>query len=230
MNRSSKFCISLSGETIRSLAERMSLARRHFRPDLIELRLDFIRGLDIEKLETIKGRLRGNEILTIRSRKEGGHITVSDRERLRLIRYVINQLKPSIMDIEISTIQKYPFLLQDLKRSNTKLVASFHDLQGTKSEEYLRNIMSFVPYELKSSLYAVKIVSKARRLEDNLKLLNLYRGGPSKLVAFCLGKLGVPSRILAFYFGAPFGYASLPREPVASGQLDIEVMRRLLKP
>jgi 3-dehydroquinate dehydratase type I len=212
----------------------MSLARR-FRPDLIELRLDFIRGLDIEKLEAIKGHLYGNEILTIRSKKEGGRLSVSDSERIKLIRHVIFQLRPSIIDIEISTIRRFPSLLQDLKKTDSKLVASFHDLQGTKTEEYLRKMVSFASYGLKSSMYAVKIVGKARKLEDNLKILNLYKSGfnksSSKLVAFCFGKLGVPSRILSLYFGAPFGYVSLPeKEPVASGQLNIEVMRRLLEP
>lgn len=210
----------------------MSLARRRYRPDLIELRLDSIQRLDIEKLESIQGCLTCSEILTIRSRKEGGHLSISDDDRIKLIRYVLFQLKPSIIDIEIATIQKFPFLVQDLKTSDSKLVASFHDLQGTKSEGYLRKMVSFAPYELKSSLYAVKIVSKARKIEDNLKVLSLYKGfkSSSKLVAFCFGKLGIPSRILALYFGAPFGYASLPGEPVASGQLDVEEMRRLLKP
>jgi 3-dehydroquinate dehydratase-1 len=208
----------------------MNLARS-FRPNLIELRLDFIRGLDIERLGAIRGHLLGNEILTIRSRKEDGQLAISDSERAELIRYVMYQLRPSIVDIEISTIRKFPTLLQDLKKTKSKLVASFHDLQGTKTEEYLRKMVAFAPHELKSSLFGVKIVSRARKLEDNLKVLNLYRciEHSSKLVAFCLGKQGVPSRILSFFLGAPFGYSSLPGEPVAYGQMDIEIMRRLLK-
>lgn len=211
---------------------------RRFRPDLIELRLDFIQSLDFRNLEALENLLEGNEILTIRSKQEGGHLAIPDPDRVGLIRYAISQLRPFMIDIEISTLKKYPFLFQDLKKLNTNLIASFHDLQGGKNEAFLRKKISSAAYDLKS-LFAVKIVSRARTLRDNLKVLNLYgesgddmnsQKTRSKLVAFCLGNLGIPSRILALYLGSPHGYVCLPGEPVASGQLDIETMRKLLKP
>jgi len=70
-------------------------------------------------------------------------------------------------------------------------------------------------------------------LEDNLRVLRLYDSSidsnlPKKLNAFCTGKLGICSRVLSLFLGAPFAYTSLPGEPLAAGQLDIDTMRKVL--
>lgn len=207
----------------------MGRARR-FRPDLIELRLDYIRDLDIEKLEELGGSLFGNEILTIRSLAEGGYPELSEAERIRLVLYVISNLEPRYVDVEIFTLRKHATVFQNaMKQSGTKLIASYHDLSGEKSATALRNIANSTPMNAES-LYAVKVVTSARSLGDNLKALSLYsspkRGRP--LVSFCMGELGVPSRILCLYLGSPYSYASLPGEAVASGQLDIRTMKRIV--
>ncbi len=226
-----KFCVSIFGKTVESLETRVRQARK-YNPDLIELRLDFIRDLDPSKLGGIRKFLKGNEILTIRSRQEGGKSsTLSENERIELIRYAIAQVKPSFIDIELLTLRKCPILIPELKESKTKLVASFHDLNGTKDLVHLRKIVLSAPLKNRS-LFAVKIVTRARNIQDNLKVLSLYsrprQNYASKLVAFCIGPLGVPSRILSLFLGSPYGYASLPGEPVASGQLDIRTMKRIV--
>jgi 3-dehydroquinate dehydratase I len=225
-----KLCVSTFGRTIKSLEARVQQARR-LDPDLIELRLDFVKNLDIDKLEAIGKFLKGNELLTIRSRREGGKgSTLSEYERIQLILHVIAQLEPSYVDIEILTLRKYPALIQEINRSRTKLIASFHDLNGRKDSTYLRKIIRLAPHK-SNSLFAVKIVTHANSLQDNLKVLGLYspfKQDSTRLVAFCSGRMGIPSRILCLFLGSPYGYASLPREPVAAGQLDIKTMRKIV--
>lgn len=226
-----KFCVSTFGRTVESLETRVRKARQ-YNPDLIELRLDFIRDLDPNKLGGIGKFLKGNEILTIRARQEGGKgSSLSENERIELIRHAIAQVKPSFIDIEILTLRKYPVLISEIRMSKTKLVASFHNLKETKDFAYLRNIVLSAPLKHRS-LFAVKIVNRARNIQDNLKVLSLYsrprQNYASKLVSFCIGPLGIPSRILSLFLGSPFGYASLPGEPVASGQLDIRTMKRIV--
>ena len=173
--------------------------------------------------------MNGNEILTIRSREEGGRSTISGAKRTEAISYAINCLEPSFIDIEISTLRRYPFLLRDLERSRTKLIASFHDLSGKYDVKRLRKTLLSVPKT--KSLFATKIVCLAKKTEDNLKILDLYSFNKekSKLVAFCTGKFGVPSRILCLRLGAPYSYVSLPNEPVAEGQLDIVTMNKIVR-
>jgi 3-dehydroquinate dehydratase-1 len=215
-----------------SLRKKLRRAR-YFRPELIELRLDYVDKLDIHKLSVIKKMLRGDEILTIRSSKEGGQNKISDNQRLILLHYTIATLKPYLVDIELLTIERFPFLLDELQRvKDTKLIVSYHDLGG-HDDKVLEKRLHSAPIK-HQSLFAIKIVSQANNAQDNLKLLGLYKDAKkgqvkSKLVAFCMGEKGTPSRILSLCLGSPYTYVSLPGETTAAGQLDISQMRRILK-
>lgn len=233
-------CLSLAGDTIESLLGRVSASRK-LHADLIELRLDLIRRLDSSKISRIGEHLRGNEILTIRSEAEGGGY-LSNSHRELFSHQIISEIAPSFVDIEIQTLRKFPKLLKDLDNSRSKLIASFHDLKGTKTQSNLRRIIAdlFSFEGINDKLFAAKVVSTAKSAEDNLKVLGLYSDlnqerkntrqslEPSKLVAFCMGRDGIPSRILSPFLGSPITYVSLAGEPVATGQLDILTMRRIL--
>jgi 3-dehydroquinate dehydratase-1 len=68
----------------------------------------------------------------------------------------------------------------------------------------------------------------ANTLEDTLRVLNLYETGDKSvnLVAFCMGEIGLVSRVLcALQSNCPFTYATLDR-PVAPGQFTIEQMKK----
>jgi 3-dehydroquinate dehydratase type I len=226
-----KLCASVSAKTVSSLRSNIQDARRVM-PDYVELRLDYIRNLDTMKVESIRDQLQGNEILTIRSRHEGGQLLISEKLRIELIRFVISRLEPYLIDIEIRTLQKNPLLIQELESSNTKLVASFHNFQNTPSLPLLNNIIASAPLRSKS-LFAIKIATKANSLRDNLKVLALYSNlrkislSEKKLVAFCMGEFGIPSRILSLFLGSPFGYTSIGHA-TAPGQLDFETMAKIV--
>ena len=68
------------------------------------------------------------------------------------------------------------------------------------------------------------MVTSARAAEDNIPVLELYRSDPTNLIAFCMGADGVSSRVASLHFGSPVVYASLPGEPVAPGQLPVQVV------
>jgi 3-dehydroquinate dehydratase-1 len=225
-------CVSIFGRTVSSLEERVVQARA-LDADLIEFRLDFLKKINESELEKIKNFLNGNEILTIRSKKEGGKCEgLSENKRLELIRFLIANLQPFLLDVEIETIRKHPDLLKETEKSKTKIIASFHDLKGTRDQSFLRDMVLSAPLKSKS-LFAVKIVKYARSIKDNLEILDLYSSmkkqiDSSRLVAFCAGPHGISSRILCLFLGSPYSYTSLPGEPVASGQLEIKTMRRIV--
>jgi 3-dehydroquinate dehydratase type I len=224
----SQLCVSLQGATIRSLQNKLARARR-FGPELVELRLDLIHDLDPRKLDSIGDLLEGNEILTIRSRGEGGMGTFSEKERIALIDYAILHLTPRIFDIEIATLAARSELCSKIRRAGADLIASFHDLKRTPKPSELSGVISSCPVSTKF-LYALKITCKANSLEDNLKILSLYSKNSvnsKKLVAFCMGECGIPSRVLAPLLGSPYSYVSLPGDPVAPGQLDIQTVGRI---
>jgi len=62
----------------------------------------------------------------------------------------------------------------------------------------------------------VKIAVAAQQPEDNLRVLDLLKKPPVPTVAFCLGDMGFPSRVLAGKYGAPFTYAAFNKERTIS--------------
>ncbi len=226
---SRRLCLSITAKSVPLLRKKIELARK-FKPGLLELRLDHIENLDKKKLKLVGKLLKGNEILTLRSKSEGGNKKLSESNRASLIRNGLMSLEPKFVDVEIATLNKYPQILRDIEKKKIRLIASVHDLEGKKSFIELREIIWQAPLGSKS-LYAIKIVTEAKTIEENEKILKLYsskvfesRNAP-KLIAFCTGEKGVESRIRCLLAGSPFSYCSLPGEPLASGQLDIEIMR-----
>ena len=72
----------------------------------------------------------------------------------------------------------------------------------------------------------VKLAVTAQRPTDNLRVLKLLQKARKPTVAFCMGDLGVPSRILGAKYGAPFAYAAFNKERgIAPGILSYEELK-----
>ena len=82
----------------------------------------------------------------------------------------------------------------------------------------------------KEKTHVVKIVANAKKLSDNRVILGLFKDANKKhikLIAFCMGKLGIDSRILSHFAGGFATFASLQKGfESASGQISAEQMRR----
>src|SRR5207244_5645645 len=73
----------------------------------------------------------------------------------------------------------------------------------------------------------VKVAVTALQPTDNLRLLMLLQNAPKPTIAFCLGDLGVPSRMLSVRWGAPFIYAAFNKERgIAPGIPSFEELRK----
>ena len=69
-----------------------------------------------------------------------------------------------------------------------------------------------------------KVVTTAKSVDDNATTLRLCSEFPGRVVSFCMGELGLPSRLMSMFFQSPILYSALPNEPVAPGQLSIQTM------
>ena len=68
----------------------------------------------------------------------------------------------------------------------------------------------------------------ANHPHDNLRMLELSRRSKVPTIGLCMGDIGIPSRILAGKFGAPFTYATFHHERVlAPGQLSYQQMTEI---
>src|SRR5262249_50189245 len=74
----------------------------------------------------------------------------------------------------------------------------------------------------------VKLSVTAQHPVDNLRVLKLLKKPPKPTVAFCMGDLGIPSRILGAKFGTPFAYAAFNKQRgIAPGILSYDELKRI---
>lgn len=199
--------------------------------DVLELRIDQIRDVDLEQL--MNGKQTGKRILvTNRREDEGGGFPGSERERVALLKDAV-ALGADYVDIEARTEKNLisELVAQIEKHHNhTKWIVSSHDFRGTPSDKTLRK--RFDAYrEIGGDI--VKIVTHAHAVDDNLRVLGLIPYARNKgraIIAFCMGGQGKISRVMAPLLGAAWSYASLEKgAESASGQLTAEEMQLIYR-
>jgi 3-dehydroquinate dehydratase/shikimate dehydrogenase len=177
-------------------AEAQEAARRG--AHLVELRLDLIkRPPDFKRLLADKPC---PFVATVRRPEDGGLFKGSEDARLMLLRQAI-VAGFDWVDLETEVIDRIP-RFKDVRR-----IVSYHNLTETPDdlEETHRRMCN-------QDADIVKIAVRAQHPLDNLRVLRLLEKPTTPTVAFCMGDMGLPSRILGAKFGAPFTYAAFTRE------------------
>lgn len=217
---------------MRELSSKVNLARR-LQPTYIELRIDHIDGITRPEVQDKLIRvIRGDiEILTVRRRSEGGKFSGSESERISLISKLIARAEPRFVDVECRTLLSHADKFETimLNSRTTRLIASYHSFNNCPSTSKLWSQVKAIEKRFLNWLFAVKIVCMARQFGDNERILSLYQNkSKTFLIAFCMGSLGIFSRVACVRLGSPLTYSSLPGEAVAPGQLDAISMNQLL--
>jgi len=132
------------------------------------------------------------------------------------------ELGVDIIDIELAT-ENLEEVVPRIK-NRAECLLSFHDVIGTPS---LDKLQTMVQRQLEAGADICKVVTTARRLEDNLTVLRLISDFPkARVVSFAMGPLGSASRILCPLIGGDFIYASIEKgKESAAGQLTVEELR-----
>jgi 3-dehydroquinate dehydratase type I len=128
------------------------------------------------------------------------------------------------VDAELST-PHLEDLVKEVKALGAKPIVSFHKFDGSLGISEFKSVLEM---EISSGAEVCKIVTTAKRIEDNLTILNFISTASSKtkLVCFCMGELGKVSRLLSPLFGGFFTFASLEhRSETAIGQMAIQEMK-----
>jgi 3-dehydroquinate dehydratase/shikimate dehydrogenase len=181
---------------------------------MIELRLDFLaKAPDFKRLLANRP---GALVATVRRPQDGGRWPGSEEERRMLLRQAIVggfdwvDLESDVAD----EIRRF----KDVKR-----IISYHNMR-----EVPQDLEKIHEQLCKQDADVVKLAVTAHHPNDNLRVLKLLKNPPRPTVAFCMGDLGVPSRILGAKFGAPFTYAAFNKERgIAPGILSYEEMKNV---
>ena len=204
-------CVSIGrGRHQQMIAEQAKLVQDGV--SLVELRLDYIRR------EVNMGRVLGDRlcpvIVTCRADRDGGQWKLPEEDRITLLRTAIAE-GVAYVDLESDIAARVP------RYGVTKRIVSHHDF--TETPEDLGSLHQAL-CQLDPDI--VKIATQANNPHDNFRMLKLVAEADVPTIGFCMGDMGVPSRILGGKYGAPFSYATFSRDrTLAPGQLSYRQMR-----
>jgi len=213
-------------------------------PNLIELRYDYIDDVQQITQDFVNELLTNVQpkipvIFTFRAHKEGGQMKIDEKIRFEILKTLVLS-QPNYLDIEMNTEKRMLGELINLANQNdVNLIFSYHNFDKTPSYEIVfEKIKNFLDrlregYGLDSQIMEkiiLKMIFTAQKFEDNLiplKLCKVITEKNMKIISFCMGNLGIFSRILCVLNGSFLTYGSLVEE-TAPGQIDVKSIREAL--
>lgn len=203
-------CVSIGrGRHRHMIAEHRHLVEQGAK--LIELRIDYLQSpVNVKRLLADRP---GPVVISCRRERDGGKSTLSEHDRQLLLRTAISE-GAEYVDIEEDIAASIP------RFGATKRIVSLHNFRQTPADlEKIHARMAALDADV------VKIATMANQPSDNLRMLRLVRDSEIPTVGICMGDLGMPTRILAGKFGAPFTFATFHQErALAPGQLSYQQM------
>lgn len=210
-----KICISLLPKDLNETKNLIEKAEEQ-EADLIEIRLDYLDpSINLNELSKKGSTPKIAAIL-------------SNQEAKQKILLKAAKSGFEYVDIPLGSVNQEN-VIKKVKTLNCKPIVSFHDFTGPKSIFDLEKILK---QEISIGAEVCKIVPTAKKIQDNLEILNFVSKNASnvKMVCFCMGQLGRISRVLSPLYGGFFTFASLkPGLETANGQLSIQELRELYK-
>ena len=204
-----------------SIVNRDLAAIREVEPlvELFEVRIDLIG----DKWQEVARQLEKPWIACNRMAQEGGSWQDSEARRKEELLKAI-QLGADIVDIELATTNLERVV--SLIKKRAKCLLSFHELEKTPALDSLKKI---VKKQLAAGADICKVVTTAQKFEDNITILKLISEFPeARIVAFAMGPLGLPSRILSPLVGGDFTYAAIEKGgESAPGQIQVAELKKL---
>jgi len=189
--------------------------------NLVEVRLDYF-----EASRNLSELVKSTKIPLIATDKlvsEKGFFSGTETQRQQTL---LNAAKNGFeyVDVDLSS-PKHKETNDKLKPLGAKPIVSYHRFDGALSSSEMEAVLE---QEIASGASICKIVTTAKKIEDNLTVLNFVSAisSKAKLVCFCMGEQGKVSRLLSPMFGAFFTFASLEQgSKTALGQMTVQEMR-----
>jgi 3-dehydroquinate dehydratase/shikimate dehydrogenase len=185
--------------------------------DLIELRLDFVaKALDLKRIYAEK---KCELVATVRRPEDGGRWATSEDARQMLLRQLIVSGNFEYVDLETDVAD------QIRRYKSTRRVISYHNLREVPADlDAIYDRMCGQDPDI------VKIAVMARSIADNKTVIDLMRRAKVPTIAFCMGDLGFPSRLVSAVCGAPWVYGAFNKERgIAPGMPSFQELRKLYR-
>ncbi|MDA8165374.1 MAG: type I 3-dehydroquinate dehydratase [Desulfobacteraceae bacterium] len=219
-----RICVSVAAP---SVAEAVRIAREaEPLADVIEIRLDALAAPEIPPfLEEVRTPL----LFTNRPAWEGGGFAGDETARVAPLLAAL-AAGAAYVDIELNAEPALrDQVLAAARAHGGQVIVSWHDFKVTPSAQAIATILQ---EQYRSGAHIGKIVTTARDFRDVLRVLALQDEAAEMefpLIAFCMGRPGMISRVATLELNGFMTYAAPDHgAATAPGQLSASVLRRLL--
>lgn len=219
--------VPISAKDLKSCKEQITAAAKA-EAQMLELRTDYIEGLNIEKLCQIfkAARIAALPIIvTCRDGSEGGQNNLAPDIRKQILIEAI-KLEANLIDCEYANFVKdfgQPIKKALAENKKTKLILSAHNFSTPfeKLNDIYDDMFAAYPAAIAKTAY------KANHINDCFAALDILKKYGDKAIAICMGPAGVISRIIAKKLSAFLTFASCgENQETAAGQLTLEKMKK----
>ncbi len=193
--------------------------------DLVEVRLDHVKGLTASKVKDIRHALRGPAIATLRSEREGGRSKLGKSAREDML-LKVSEAGFEYIDLELGRDASVLEAIQE-EDWRPRVIVSRHFTKPVSK--------SAVQSALRSALEQGDIAKVAMACEDAADALMLAQIGldlskrRKRFSLIGMGHQGQLTRACAGAIGSELVYASLPGKEAAPGQMEAGLQAALLK-
>jgi 3-dehydroquinate dehydratase/shikimate dehydrogenase len=165
---------------------------------MIELRLDFL--AKAPEYQRLLDKKPCPMVVSVRRPQDGGRWSGSEDARRMMLRQAV-VAGFDWVDLETD-------VAQEIRRyKDVKRIVSYHNMK-----EVPANLEAIHEQMCGQDPDVVKIAVRAQHATDNLRVLDLLKKPAKPTLAFCIGDIGFPSRILGAKYGVPFTYAAFNAE------------------
>jgi 3-dehydroquinate dehydratase/shikimate dehydrogenase len=200
--------------------------------DCLELRSDYIEGLNTDKLKELVRFAQETHlpiIVTCRDGAEGGQNNLTPSARAAILTEAV-KLGADFIDCEYANFKAANFS-NPIKKAlsdnrGTKLILSAHNFKSRfeNLNQIYEQIFTLCPDAIAKTAY------QANHINDCFEAFDILKKYGDKAIAICMGQAGVISRIIAKKLGAFLTFASVQDDSAtALGQLTIEKMKELYR-
>jgi 3-dehydroquinate dehydratase type I len=241
-----KICIAIPINTSNLEEIRLRIYKiLEYNPEFLELRFDYIPDVNVlteDFIMQIKTSIESKvySIFTFRDKSEGGEMALDKTSRFTILKRLIEH-QPDFFDIEMnSSTELLSEIINLCYMKKVNIIFSQHNFESTTTLEQGKEIiLRFEERVIKNNLNEFDILSKsvfkiiftAQKIEDNLVPLTLcqeFSQNYRKIISFCMGEMGILSRLFCIKYGSFLTYASFG-ENTASGQINIDTLQKLYK-
>ncbi|AJC50671.1 type I 3-dehydroquinate dehydratase [Coxiella endosymbiont of Amblyomma americanum] len=213
-------CISVTGKTLETFL--LQLKQSQHLVDIIELRVDCIKNINLEMLCVISEHTKKKSILCCRSKKDGGNFEGTVKEQNEILQ-MGNTLGFNYLDIDLLIAKNIV-----IRNKKAKFIISYHNFVETPNFGELKKIaMRMRNYEPDILKFSVMINSR-----DDIKTLFrflLNKRENENMIVLGMGKKGKIVRLLTPFFGGYLTFSSLStfkEAHAAPGQIPYQIMEK----